>query len=193
VRRRLAAVLLCALAGPVLIGCGNQRSKPPDLVSPQRPTKFRRLNYAEAQVRVSAPDNWSQNPGPLPLVAVVISGRASVAIWRYPRAEPLPRTAVALKDARAALADAARTQDPKLRILSSRAVSIHGVPGIELLADETIAGQRRRVRSTHLFGRGAEYVLDAYAPSKVFKRVDRTVFAPLVASVRLGRTRPGAR
>jgi hypothetical protein len=41
------------------------------------------------------------------------------------------------------------------------------------------------VRSTHLFDRGTEIVIDAYAPPGDFARVDRSVFQPLIRSVRL--------
>ncbi|MDQ6750293.1 MAG: hypothetical protein M3Z33_06035 [Actinomycetota bacterium] len=189
-RRRITAVSLCVLAGALSFGCGNRRSGVPDLATPQRPEKSVPYTYSDAQLRFSAPRNWTQNEGRLPVVAQVISGRAAVAIWRYRRREPLPETPAALNDARAQLADAARRRDRTLAIRSSRLVMIHGLAGVELIADETVAGQPKRVRSTHLYGRRAEYVIDASAPPDVFARVDRTVFAPLVASVQPGRVSP---
>ncbi len=175
------------LAGALSFGCGNRRSGVPDLVSPERPGKLGSYKYPEAELRFSAPSNWTQNAARRPLVAVLVSGRATVAVWRYRRREPLPETQAALSDARAQLTDAARRRDRTLAIASSRLVRVHGVPGVELVADETVAGQLRRVRSTHLYGRRAEFVIDASAPPDVFARVDRTVFAPLVASVAPGR------
>ena len=184
--RRRVAVLLCVLAGSVLVGCGNERAKAPDLATPKEPGEIGRFAYPASQVQFSAPRNWAQRGDAAPRVAVLSSGRASVAIWRYPRREPLPETRAQLQEALAALGDAARGSDPRLAVQSSRLVTVRGVPGIELVAEQTIAGQRRRVRSTHLFARGAEYVVDASAPPEVFARVDRNVFAPLVASVQLG-------
>jgi hypothetical protein len=52
---------------------------------------------------------------------------------------------------------------------------------------ERIAGEPRRVRSIHLYGSGVELVVDAQAAPEDFLRVDRQVFAPLIASVRLAR------
>lgn len=186
-RRRLAAVLLCVVAGALPSGCGNRRTGPPDLASPQPPRKLARYKFPKERLRFSAPRNWSQSPGAPPLVAVVVSGQATVAIWRYPRRERLPTTQEELKNARAQLIDVARTRDRTLAIQLSRLVTVGGAPGVQLLADETIAGQARRVRSTHIFDQGAEYVVDASAPANVFAAVDRTVFAPLLASVRAGR------
>lgn len=185
-RRRLAAVSLCVLAGALPLGCGNERANAPSLASPQRPGKFERFVYTAAELRFSAPRNWAQRPGSPPVVAAVASGRATIAITRYRRREPLPTTRTQLEDARAALTAAAKARDRGLTIRASRLVTVRGFPGIQLLADQTIDGQRRRVRSTHLFARRAEYVIDASAPPGMFPKVDRTVFAPVVASVQPG-------
>jgi hypothetical protein len=62
---------------------------------------------------------------------------------------------------------------------------VNGVKGIQLVATERISGQQRRVRSTHLFDRRAEIVIDAYAPPGDFARLDDSVFQPLIRSLRL--------
>ena len=188
-RRRLA-VLQCVLAGAVLIGCGNQRAKPPDLESPKPPGTTGRFVGKKAQVQFSAPRNWSQREDSPPRLAVVSSGAASVVIWRYPRRGRLPESDLDLEGALAALGDAVRARDRGAVVRSTRVVTVGDVPGIELVADQVLFGERRRVRSTHLFARGAEYVIDASAPPDVFARVDPTVFVPLVTSVRVG---PAAR
>ena len=41
------------------------------------------------------------------------------------------------------------------------------------------------MRSLHAYGRGAEVVLDAFAPPKDFARVDEQTFAPVARSLRL--------
>jgi hypothetical protein len=56
-------------------------------------------------------------------------------------------------------------------------------------AIESIAGRRRRVRSFHVFVRGAEIVLDEYAPVAMFHAVDHSVFSPLNHSLVLLRSR----
>jgi hypothetical protein len=191
VRRRLA-VLHCVLAGAVLIGCGNQRAKPPNLEAPKPPDAMKRFVYEKAQLEFSAPRNWSQREDSPPRVALVSSGAASVVIWRYRRRGRLPESGLALEGALAALADAVRAHDRDAVVRSTRVVTVGDVPGIELVADQVLFGERRRVRSRHLFARGAEYVIDASAPPDSFARVDRTVFAPLMASVQV-RPTAGAR
>jgi hypothetical protein len=71
-------------------------------------------------------------------------------------------------------------------VISSAVVTLHGVHAVELDALETVRGRVRRVRSTHLYQGGAELVVDEYAPEEMFHTVDRTVFSPLLHSVRLG-------
>ena len=58
-------------------------------------------------------------------------------------------------------------------------------PAIQVRGTETISGQPRTVRSTHVYAFGAEVVVDAYAPANVFGRIDRAAFAPLVRSLKL--------
>ena len=166
-------------------GCGNHRAKAPDFDTVQAPVGVRQFAYAQAGLRFAAPRNWAQQPDSGPGVAIVSSGRASVVIRRYRRRERLPDTLAKLQDARGALLDAVQARDRGLAVRSTRILTMDGVPGIELLADWTVDGHTSRVRSTHLFARGAEYVFDASAPEKVFARVDRTVFVPLLASVRV--------
>ena len=48
---------------------------------------------------------------------------------------------------------------------------------------ETVAGQRRMVRSTHLFREGSEVVVEALAPPAAFDGLARTVFDPLLRSL----------
>jgi hypothetical protein len=37
----------------------------------------------------------------------------------------------------------------------------------------------------HAYGKGAEVVVDAFAPPKVFRRVDRQTFGPVTRSLKL--------
>ena len=41
------------------------------------------------------------------------------------------------------------------------------------------------MRSTHVYAKGAEFVVDAYAAPRDFATVDRSVFRPLVRSFKI--------
>ena len=166
-------------------GCGTERQRVPNVTGAQKPARAANLAYPAAGVTLSAPRNWYQNGGARPLVALIGSGRATVAVWRYPRKEPIPKQKSELDQAQANLSDAVQARDRSARIESTNVVNVGGVNGIEVVATERIGGESRRVRSTHLFDRGSEIVIDAYAPPGDFARVDRSVFQPLIRSVRL--------
>ena len=61
---------------------------------------------------------------------------------------------------------------------------------MQIRARETIAGQPRTVRSTHIYSHGAEIVVDAYADADNFRRIDAKYFRPLLRSLRV--TSPAA-
>jgi hypothetical protein len=182
--RPTAAVSL-AVSALVAAGCGNQRQHAPDVTGTPKPAQVTRLGFPAAGVSLAAPRNWSQGTGKRPLVALIASGPAIVAVWRYPRREQLPSATSELQQAQANLSDAVRTRDRSARIETAKVVDVNGVRGIQLVATERISGQPRRVRSTHLFDRRAEIVIDAYAPAAVFARLDGSVFQPLIRSLRL--------
>lgn len=178
------AVISLTLAA-LVAGCGNERQRAPDATGTQKPAKATRVAYPAGGVSLAAPRNWYRVPGDRPLVAYIVSGRAVVAVWRYPRKEPLPAAKSELEQAQANLSDAAHARDRSVRIESTKLVNVNGVKGIQLVATEHITGLLRRVRSTHLFDRKAEIVIDAYAPPGEFARVDGSVFQPLLRSLRL--------
>jgi hypothetical protein len=185
-RHRLAVVAIGAAAA--LSGCGNERTPAPRVAPPAPPVGKRPVQLFAVGVGFRRPANWFLSEGPAPRLAVIGSGRAAVVMWRYPRTEPLPQNADDLARARRALIAAARARDRSLRLISARTVSLGGARGVELVADERLGRSRRQVRSTHLYAHGAELVVDALAPPDEFARVDRTVFVPLLRSLRL--TRP---
>jgi hypothetical protein len=119
------------------------------------------------------------------MVATVSSGAAIVAVWRYQRTAPTPATSAALDQTRAGLIRAAQGSDPSLRVIRSHLGRLHGAPTVILDAVEQISGHERRVRSIHMFGSGAEFVADEYAPTSVFAAVDHIVFSPLRRSLTL--------
>ena len=177
----LLPLSLVALAA----GCGNERQHAPRITGIQEPQRATRLAYPGQGISFAAPRNWYQSTGKQPLVSVVASGDATVAVWRYRRKEPIPKAGTELQGAQANLSDSLRSRGGSVQVQSTRTLDVNGVKGIQVVANERIGGQARRVRSTHLFDRAAEIVIDAYAPPAAFSRVDTSVFQPLLRSVRL--------
>jgi hypothetical protein len=166
-------------------GCGNDRTPAPDVMTPGPPLGANTQSYGAAGLEFTAPAGWSVQPGEAPLVTTIATGQATISIFRYPRTEPLPRTPAALDAAATALAAAARQRDPTFAELKRARLRVDGRPAVVVRGTETIAGQPRTVRSTHVYAFGGEVVIDAIAPAEDFKRVDAEVFRPLVRSVRL--------
>ncbi len=167
------------------LACGRERIDPPDVVRPATPTGSTPQGFPQAGVSFDGPGNWPFLPGRAPLVASASSGTATVAVWRYLRSEPLPREDAALDAAQRTLIDAAKARDRTFDLQRADRVKVDGAPAVELVGTETVAGGRRRVRSTHIYAKGAEVVLDAYAAPDDFRRVDREVFRPLLESLRI--------
>jgi hypothetical protein len=182
VRRCLPLLLAAALAG-----CGYDRTAPVDTDTPADPRGERAVRLTEAGVRFKAPGNWPDLPLEEPRVGGVHSGLATVAVWRYVRSEELPRSRAELDRARELLLDRVRERDPTFETRRVRILRRRGAPGIEVRGRQTLAGRPAETRSLHLFARGSEYVVDAYAPPEHFGRVDVAVFRPLLRSVRVGR------
>lgn len=173
----------------LVAGCGNERSPAPDLATPKAPRGSVPGVFNAAGLRFRAPGNWDLRGGQAPLVAMLTSGDAAVAVWRYPRTEPLPSGDAQLERARRALLAAARARDRTLKVRRSRTLTLGRIPAVQLLARETIGGRPREVRSTHLYAHGAEIVVDAFAPTASFARVDRAVFLPVLASLQVRKPR----
>jgi hypothetical protein len=184
VRRKAAAAFLVLMTASGA-GCGRERLDPPDTVRPAPPAGTAQESFPRDGLFLDRPGNWPFRAGRPPLVASTSNGTATVALWRYLRSEPLPREGDALEAAQASLEAAVKARDATFALEGSRRVEVDGAPGIELRGTETIAGRKRRVRSTHVYAKGAEVVLDAYAAPQDFERVDREVFAPIVDSLRI--------
>lgn len=174
-----------ALGG--LAGCAQSRTAAPDPSRIEPPGAVKTVAYLHNSLHFRAPANWEMQAGSGPLVVTVGSGPALIAIWHYPRSarQVLPIDLPQLQQARTALVAAARARDPTFRVISTAIVLQGGAPGVELDALETVRGQVRRVRSTHFYKGGGELVVDEFAPEELFHAVDRTVFSPLLHSVRL--------
>jgi hypothetical protein len=183
-RISIALVTLAAL----LAGCGNDRTPVPDLSLVPAPQAFREAPFDEAGVRFRAPTNWRVAPGSAPQVATVAIGTAQVAIWRYERTEPLPETRAQLRAARDALVAQIESRDPTFKLTSTRLVMKPGIRAVEVVGLGTNLTNRsvqRSMRSLHAYGRGAEVVMDAFAPPNEFARIDEQIFGPMVRSLKL--------
>jgi hypothetical protein len=178
-------MLLCACT--VLVGCGNSRTRPPDLSIPATPDGFSHTSYPAAGLRFNAPRDWRNIPGNSPQVVILQSGLATVAVWRYPRDGPLPHSRASLKTALHSLLAQVATRDPTFRRQGAAVVDVADHGAIQIRGLETIDGLRREVRSTHLFVNRSEVVIDAFAPPNQFTRVDTQVFHPLLRSLRVER------
>lgn len=177
--------LLSVVAAVVLGGCGNSRTPAPPTSLIPAPNTFRELTYPAAGVALKAPANWREVRGTDPQLATIAVGDAQIALWRYPRTEPLPETRSQLHAAREALVAQIESRDTTFQLTSSRLVIKPGLRAVEIVGQSTNQGQRRSVRSLHAYGRGAEVVVDAFAPPKDFPRVDEETFAPVARSLRL--------
>ncbi len=180
--RRVLGILLALV---VVAGCGNERSKPADVRTVESPGRFRDARYPKQGVFFRTPVRWRTVHGKAPQISTVTSGSAQIAIWRYPRTEPLPRTREELGIARDELLRAVRSRDPSFDLGSTRIVIKKGLRGVEVVGTGTNQGVRRRVRSLHAYAKGAEVVVDAFAPQADFGRVDRQTFAPVIRSLKL--------
>jgi hypothetical protein len=190
--RRLLLALTALLALPAT-GCGFERTKPPDLETASPPTTFQPLAFPAAGLALRAPANWHVARGPKPLVAAIDSGRATLAVWRYPRTEPLPESDAEVRKRVPALLAQVRKRDPSARLDPPKVGTYGGAPGVMLTGEQTIFGHRERLRSVHMFGEGAEVVLDAYAPPGQFPRVDRQVFTPVLGSLKVSTPTAGGK
>ena len=184
--RRLLPLLAVAVA---LGGCGSERTKAPDVVTPGPPLGSNAQAFPAAGLEFAAPAGWVLQPGSSPLVATISTGRATIAVYRYARSEPLPSGKQELDDAAEALAGASLQRDATYRELARGRLKVDGKPGVVLRATETVGDQPRTVRSTHVYAFDGEIVVDAFAPAQDFKRVDEESFRPFVRSLMLAKPR----
>lgn len=178
--------LLCASA-VAIAGCGDSPARPPDLSTPAIPDGFMHVAYPADGLRLDAPGDWRVIDGTSPQVVVLQSGLATVTVWRYRRDGPLPHTRTALKAALHSLVALVGARDPTFRRLGAAVVAVAHHAAIQVRGLETVDGLRREVRSTHLFVNRSEVVVDAFAPPRMFARVDDHVFHPVLRSLAIKR------
>jgi hypothetical protein len=182
-RRSACLALTAAALAAFAAGCGGDSSG-----DPAKPAQAGG-SFPQAGVKFTPPADWSVNAGNGHLVATAQAGQATVAVWRYPRTETLPKSKLELQAARDALLSASRKRDASFEQIKTAATEIAGQPAVQIRAREHIAGQPRTVRSTHIYAHGAEYVIDAYADADSFRAVDAQVFRPLLRSLQVSAPR----
>jgi hypothetical protein len=187
-RRRVPALAAAAtLAGAVVAGCGDSPAKPRDVSRTTGASGWTRVSLAKDGVSFERPNEWQYATGGAPLLATMTSGAATIAVWRYPRTETLPATPGELKAARDALLDAAKVRDSTFKPIKAKGTRAAHKPAVVIVAKETVAGQPRKVRSTHIYAYGGEVVVDAFAPPGMFGRLETPIFRRVVRSVQVSR------
>jgi len=185
IRRKTLLALSSAALAALVAGCGDSSSSTSTTAAEQAPSG----SYPAAGISFSPPTGFHVAAGTGRLVATAQAGESTVAVWRYPRSERLPKTKAELKAARDALVKAASERDKTFTVIKTAPTEIAGQPAVQIRATETIAGQPRTVRSSHLYAYGAEIVVDAYAENRAFRDVDATVFRPLLRSLKVSAPR----
>lgn len=178
-RAALATLLTAAVA--VLAACGNEPDRPPPVISEPKPAGgWIPYPITEQGVSFDRPAAWRITPGDPPLLATMSSGLATISVWRYPRQEPLPETLEELTAAKDALVAAAQARDPTFEVIKAKGTRAAHRPAVVIIGDETVAGQARRVRSTHIYTNASEFVVDAFAPADQFALVEEPIIVELI-------------
>lgn len=187
----MARTFWILLVAVLVSGCGNDPARVPDVVGPEPARGERVIRLDEVGVRFTGPFSWRDLVvGVTGAAGGVQSNRAVLAVWRYERSEPLPRTGAQLEEVRELLVARVKSRDASFVLRDSETARLGGAPAVVLRGRQTIAGLPVEVRSAHVFSAGAEVVLDGYAPPGSFDVVDRDVFRKALATLRLRTPRP---
>ena len=183
-RRRLACFALPALliAGA---GCGNERNQPTGLQQLGEQISLVNFSAPGGDVSFGRPSTWIVTGGTLPKVAQISSGSAVATVFAYPRSD-LPQDAVGAEASRQRLIGSLRQRSPSFEVESSRVREVGGSVAVEIVGRGKVAGEPVRTKSVHVYKGTAEYVIDAYARPKLFRRAETEAFNPLLATIRLG-------
>jgi hypothetical protein len=179
------AIACLAVAAAAVAGCGNDPSKPPAVGTPKQAFGWVDHDIPTEGVRFQRPSAWRLTPGDPPLLATISSGQVTISVWRYPRNEPLPETTEQLDVARDALLAAAKARDSSFKVIKAKGTRAAHHPAVVIIGDETVAGQPRRVRSTHIYAESSEVVIDAFAPADQYAAVEDPIIRTLVRSFQI--------
>lgn len=183
-RRWLAWLVVPALA-VASGGCGNARSQPTGLSQLGQQVSLVNFTAPSGDVSFGRPSTWSVTGGALPKVAQISSGGAVATVFAYPRTD-LPADPVGAEASRERLLVSLRERAPSFEVDSSRVREVDGAIAVEIIGHGRIAGHPVRTKSVHVYKGAAEYVIDAYARPKLFRRAETEAFNPLLATIRLG-------
>ena len=184
--RALSPLTVLALAA-VLAACGNDKTAAPDVSEIPAPKGFRDAKYTQEGISLRVPTNWRTVAGEAPQVATIAAGDGQIGVWRFPRKEPLPKTAIQLNAARNALILQVQKRDPTFTVTSSRIVMKPKLKAVEIIGIGTNQGLQRSQRSLHAYAHGGEIVVDGFAPIKQFDSVDKQTLAKVTRSLKVSK------
>lgn len=178
------------------LGGGRERTPPTEIVRPSPPSGGFTTKNVGLGTLVDLPrDPWSlrgcdDRSGPPDenqpdLVCVATSGPGVISVWIYPRGRKGPRTREELSVAMRDLLSASKQREPTFRKENAVVTTYDRLPAIQIRGTAKILGRPRTIRSTHVFVGGREIVIDTYATNSSFRRVDETVFRPVLRSLKI--------
>jgi hypothetical protein len=181
-RAPVPAALACAC---LLAACGAEKTQLPDPnAAPTGAVQELRFPKAGLSLELRRPLQVTRRQAPEVFRFSLPSG-ALISALAYSRTEPVPKTRAQLRDARRRLLAATRSRDPSFTLEAARLVTVAGVRGVEVTGTQSLSGGRLDTRSVHLYKGSAEYVFELIAARKDFAEADRTVFSPMLSTVRL--------
>ena len=111
------------------------------------PKGVRDAKYTQEGISLRVPTNWRMVAGEAPQIATIAAGDGQIGVWRFPRKEPLPKTAIQLNAARNALILQVQKRDPTFTVTSSRIVMKPKLKAVEIIGIGTNQGLQRSQRS----------------------------------------------
>jgi hypothetical protein len=183
-RRWLAWLAIPALA-VACGGCGNARNEPSGLAQLGPQVSLVNFVAPSGDVTFGRPSTWSVTGGTLPKVAQISSGEAVATVFAYPRTD-LPDDVAGVEVSRQRLLVSLHHREPSFEVDSSRVRKVDGAEAVEIIGSGRVAGQEVKTKSVHVYKGAAEYVIDAYARPKYFRRAETEAFNPLLATIKLG-------
>ncbi len=166
-------------------GCGNERAQPTGLKQLGPQVSLVNFTVPGGDVSFGHPSTWSVTVGTLPKLAQISSGSAVATVYAYPRTD-IPEDSAAAEAARGRLLASLHERAPSFEVGSSRVRDVGGSVAVEIIGRGRIAGHRVQTKSVHIYKGAAEYVIDAYARPRFFRRAETEAFNPLLATIRVG-------